>query len=291
MRNVFGGLALVTGLWCGVSLAQQAQPQGATQPPQPAQPRAVQPQPRQPAQPGAAQPGVAQPRPAQPGIVQPGQPRLQPGQPAGQLRQQGGQSNSADQQIAALIHGGSHNEVELSKFAQSKLQNKEAQAFAEKMIEDHTADAENYQKWSGKHGDAALREGGQADDGQRRGQPQGLAAAQRGDELDWNQIHEQLAKQCLESAKQELGRHQGAEFDQAYMGMQLVGHMKMQDELKVLKNHASDELRQQIDKSLQVVQGHLQQARQVMEQLKDSPSERVARRPKGQPEDQPEGKK
>jgi predicted outer membrane protein len=244
----------------------------------------VQPQPR-PTQPGAVQPGTVQPRPAQPGIVQPGQPRLQPGQQAGQpgIAHQGGQSNSADQQIAAIIHGGSHNEVEISKFAESKLQNKEAQAFAEKMIEDHTADAENYQKWAGKQGDAALREGGQAAEGPRPGQ--------RASALDWNQIHEQVAQQCLASAKQELGRHQGAEFDQAYMGMQLAGHMKMQDELKVLKNYASGELQQQIDKSLQVVQGHLQQARQVMEQLKDSPSERVARRPKAQPEDQPEGKK
>jgi hypothetical protein len=123
--------------------------------------------------------------------------------------------------------------------------------------------------------------------GQRQGQPQGQGtAAQRGGALDWNEIHEQVAQQCLESSKQELGRHQGSEFDQAYMGMQLAGHMKMQDELKVLRNHASGELRQQIDKSLQVVQEHLQHARQVMEQLKDSPSERVTRRP-----EQPEGKK
>ena len=202
MRNVFGGLALATGLWCGVLLAQQAQP-GAVQPqPRPAQPGAVQPQPRpaQPGtvQPGTVQPGTAQPRPTQPGVVQPGQPRLQPGQQAGQpaIAQQGGQSNSADQQIAAKIHGGSHNEVEISKFAQSKLQNKEAKAFAEKMIDDHTADAENYQKWAGKHGDTALREG----EGQRPGQAQGqAAAAQRGGALDWNEIHEQVAKQCLES--------------------------------------------------------------------------------------------
>jgi predicted outer membrane protein len=200
--------------------------------------------------------------------------------------------NSADQQIAALIHGGSHNEVEISKFVQSKLQNPEAKAFAEKMIKDHTADAENYQKWAGKHGDAALREGepggqqpgGQQPGGQRPGQAEGQATAQRGGAADWNKIHEQMAQQCLESSKQELGRHQGAGLDQAYMGMQLAGHMKMQDELKVLRNHASPELRQQIDKSLQVVQAHLNEARQIKEQLKDSPSERVSRRPEAKPE-------
>ena len=55
--------------------------------------------------------------------------------------------------------------------------------------------------------------------------------------------------------------------------------MMMQDELKVLRNHVSPDLQQQIDKSLQVVQSHLQEARQIMEQLKDSPPERVSRRP------------
>lgn len=63
------------------------------------------------------------------------------------------------------------------------------------------------------------------------------------------------------------------------MGMQLGGHLHMQDELKVLRNFASPELQQQIDKSLQVVQTHLQHARQVMETLKDRPAERVSRRP------------
>jgi predicted outer membrane protein len=264
MRNAFAGLALASAVFCGVTLAQNAQQPQA----QPRQPQA-QPQ-RQPAQP----PRVTQPAP--------GQPRV--GQPSQQLAQPGGQTSSADQQIAALIHGGSHNEIELSKFAQSKLQNSEARAFAEKMISDHTADAESYLRWSGKQGDAALRhEGDTATAGKRPGQPgaEGQETVQRRGPLDWNLIHEQLAQQCLESAKQELGRHQGANFDQAFMGMQLAGHMKMQDELKVLKNHASPELRQQIDKSLQVVQGHLQEARQIKEQLKDSPSERVSRRPEG----------
>jgi predicted outer membrane protein len=192
----------------------------------------------------------------------------QPGQQRGQLTQQGGQTSSADQQIAAKIHGGSHNEVEISKFAQSKLQSAEARDFAEKMVRDHTADAESYQRWAGKHGDAGVRQ-----------EESATAAASRGGPLDWNKIHEQVAQQCLASAKQELGRHQGSNFDQAFMGMQLAGHLHMQDELKVLRNHASPDLQQQIDKSLQVVQGHLKEARQVMETLQDRPSERVSRRP------------
>jgi predicted outer membrane protein len=187
--------------------------------------------------------------------------------------------SSADQQIAALIYGACHNEVEIAKFAQSKLQLAEARAFAEKMVSDHTPDCESYQRWAGKLGaETALRPEGDA--AAAAPGAEGIATGQRpGGNLDWTKIHEQFAQLCLASAKQELGRKQGAEFDKCFIGLQLGGHIKMQDELKVLRNHASPELKQQIDKTLQVVQGHLQESRQLMEQLKDSPSERVSRRP------------
>lgn len=256
MRNRFTGLALAVSVLGGVTaLAQNAQPQPAppVQPQiQPRLPVATQPQPGQPAQPR----------------TQPGQP--QPGQ---QLTRQGGQMSSADQQVAALIFACCHNEVEISKFAQPKLQSAEARAFAEKMVTDHTPDCESYQRWAGKQAaGVALTTGDEAPAAERR-------VAHPGGGADWTAIHEQVAKQCLASTKQELGRHQGNDFDKCFMGHQLAGHMKMQDELKVLRNHVSPELQQQIDKSLQVVQGHLQEARQVMEQLKDSPPERVSRKP------------
>jgi len=246
MRNAFAGLALASVVFCGVTQAQNTQ----------------QPQPRQPTQPGQKQ-----------------------------LSQQGGQMSAADQQIAALIYGCCHNEVEISKFAQTKLQSPAARAFAEKMVLHHTTDCESYQRWAGKAGDTALRPEGDAPAAGQRvvktAGAEGQVAAQKpttqraGGLPDWNKIHEQMAQQCLENAKQELGRYQGSEFDQAFMGHQLGGHMKMQVELKVLRDHVSPELQQQIDKSLQIVQGHLQDARQVMEQLKDRPSERVSRKPEG----------
>jgi predicted outer membrane protein len=278
MRSTFAGWIVAMGVLCGVTYGQNAPP--AVQPRQPAPPPT-----RQPLQPpNAAQPGqptrAVQPAQDQPRLAQPGQ----------QLARQGGQSTSADQQIAALIFACCHNEVEVSKFAQSKLQSAEARAFAEKMVAHHTPDCESYQRWAGKQAaSTALKPDDEAPAAElRAGQPgaprqpgaAGLAVAPvAAGGADWMTIHEQIAKQCLESTKQELGRHQGSEFDKCYMGQQLAGHMKIQDELKVLRNHVSPELQQQIDKSLQVAQGHLQEARQIMEQLKDSPSERVSRKP------------
>jgi predicted outer membrane protein len=233
MRSSVVGLMAV-GLFCGVTLAQQAQP--------------VQPRPGlQPLQPG-------QPRAAAPGAV--------PGQ-TGQ-----GQSAQADQQIAAKIYGACHNEVELAKFVQSRLQSQEAKQFAEKMIKDHTPDCEAYAKFAGQlaHHQPA---GGQR------------AGGQAGGQVDWVSIHKELAQQCLQSTQKELAQKQGAELDKCYMTQQVMAHMEMKDKLTVLKNHVSPQLAQQIDKSLEGVNGHLKEAQQIVEQMKDRPSERVSRRPEG----------
>jgi predicted outer membrane protein len=259
MKSALIGLATAV-LACGVSVAQQ-----------PAQPL-VQPAQGQIRQ----QPAVVQP--AQPG--QPGQ-RIQPGQPGtsqpgiGQPGQQA-QIGSADQQIAAKIYGKCHNEVELAKFVQSRLQGEEAKQFAAKMIKDHTPDCEAYQKFAGnlvshqQHG-----AGGQAAGGQAGGQ----RAA--GGQADWVSIHNELAHQCLESAKKELSQKQGAELDQCYLTQQAMAHVEMKDALTVLRKHASPQLTQQIDQSLEGVESHLKEVKQILEQMKDRPSERVSRRPEG----------
>jgi hypothetical protein len=62
------------------------------------------------------------------------------------------------------------------------------------------------------------------------------------------------------------------------MGQQIAAHMKVVDELKVLRNYASQDLQQSLDKELQTAQHHLQMAKQIEKQLKGSPSERVSRR-------------
>ena len=166
-------------------------------------------------------------------------------------------------QLAAVIYGACHNEVETAKFAQSRLQTPAAKQFAEKMIKDHTPDCEAYQRLAGN---LAGEHGGQN---------------RAGGQLDWVSIHKEIGQKCLESIKKELSQASSNEVDHCYMGEQLAAHMGMKDKLTVFKQHASPQLAQQIDKSLQVVDSHLKEAKQIMEQLKDHPSERVSRRPDG----------
>lgn len=101
-----------------------------------------------------------------------------------------------------------------------------------------------------------------------------------GGQLDWVSIHQQIADQCLSTLKKEFGEIRGPDFDKAYMAHEVMVHLKTIDELTVLKNHASPTLRSEIDKSLQMAQSHLREAKQIKEQLKGGEGEpRLSRKP------------
>jgi len=270
MRNVFAGLSVSVGLFCGVTLSQEVQPR-----PQPAQPPVA--GQRQPIQPGQLQPGQVQPgQPAQPGaqpgrFTQPGQvvpgQQVIPGQ-AGQIAQRG----TADQQIAACVFIACRNEIETAKLAEQKAQSNEVREFAQKMIDEHTPGCQEMQRLAGELvADRSRLPGGEA---------AGRAPVVGGN-LDWVSIHEQIGEQCLATVKKELSAKQGTDFDQCFMGEQIGAHLHVIDSLKVLKEHASGDLRQKLEQELQTAQQHLQLAKQIDQRLKERPSERVSRRPEG----------
>jgi predicted outer membrane protein len=361
MRNVYGWSMVAVVCLAGFGFAQN---------------------PAQPTRPGiGAQPGGAAAQPARPGVVQPGRPgAIQPVRP-GEFREAGGQAASPDQQIAAFVLAHCRNEIEISKFAQDKLQSPEAKAFAEKMVREHSPGCEQIARIAGPLAEGihvgdhegaapgadrpgALRPGARpgtdrpgADlpdaDAPRPGAtprpgapgadaprptppaddqssldavdatfvvqqeapradtprvPRPGAAPPAGDtprpgaqlrprvgvdrggvnvdvagpagNLDWNKIHKELADKCLQSTKEEFEKHQGRDFDQAYLGQQLLAHMQVVDSLEVLKNHASPQLRQILEKEQQMAQGHLEEVRQLMGSIKDSETPtRTAERP------------
>jgi len=279
MRKMFVGLFVGFGLLCSATLAQnapnntpgtqpgaagqkQGEPAGQGQFPQgQAQGQAIPGQPARLAQPGTVvQPGAI----AQPAVV------TQPGQ-AGQFNQtarvQQGQSGSSDQQIAACVHGECNNEIEIAKWAESKCQNDECREFAQRMVRDHSPGCQEMQRLAG--------------DLASHGQRQAAHTPGGGGNLDWVSIKHQIGEQCLASVKKELGSKQGGDFDKCFMGQQIGAHMKVIDELKVLRNYASSDLQQKLDKELQTAEQHLQLAKQIEQKLKDNPSERVTRRPEG----------
>lgn len=133
--------------------------------------------------------------------------------------------------------------------------------------------------------DAAPRVGvqpgqpGQPGFGRQPGQPGfGRQPGQMG-QLDWNAIHKEIADRCLQATKEELERHDGHEFDRAFLGQQLIAHGDMAAKLEVLKNHASPQLQQLIENELRIVKSHQEEARRLMDQLASDPSIRTARPP------------
>jgi len=91
--------------------------------------------------------------------------------------------------------------------------------------------------------------------------------------FSWVAVHREIADQCLQTAKKELGSKEGNEFDKCYMGMQIAAHMTVLDELKVFKNHATGQLQQDIEASIETTEHHLKDAKKIMDQIKDKPDQ------------------
>src|SRR5205814_4912785 len=145
-------------------------------------------------------------------------------------------------------------------------QNEEVRQFAEQMVKEHTPGAQEMQRLAGNLASQPAQQPSQQ-------------GGQGG--LDWISVKKQIGQQCLASVKQELSQKQGADFDQCFMGQQIGAHIKVIDELKVLRNYASQDLQQKLDKELQTAQHHLQMAKQIEQKLKGSPPERVSRKSDG----------
>lgn len=83
-------------------------------------------------------------------------------------------------------------------------------------------------------------------------------------------LHEQITEACTQSLIQALQSKNGAEFDKAYMGQQVLAHMETLDTLKVISQQASSpQLKQTLQQAQQSTQQHLQKAKDVMKQIEN----------------------
>jgi predicted outer membrane protein len=141
MRNLFGWSVVAVMMIGGVAAAQTAQEAGKAVGGQKGEPRAT--------RPGVGQPGVAQPGAVQPGVGQPGV-VVQPGVAQPGAQHQAGQQG--DQQIAAIIAICNRHEVDVTKFAMSKLKSDKVKELATEMIKDHSEAADKFGRLAGQAG-------------------------------------------------------------------------------------------------------------------------------------------
>jgi predicted outer membrane protein len=210
-------------------------------------------------------------------------------------------ASQSDQEIAAVKLAMCRNEVELAKLASQKAQSDEVKQFAAKMVKEHTEGCAKLEKWAGSAGNAAVGRNPRATAGEfgnaatrpatpdaadradqppvRPGAPGSPAGARSGADLarqpaashglDWVSIHQELAQQCLASAKQELEKKDGAEFDKCYIGMAIASHQHAVDADHVFMNHSSQAFQGEVEECLKTATSHLNEAKDIMKNLAD----------------------
>jgi predicted outer membrane protein len=87
--------------------------------------------------------------------------------------------------------------------------------------------------------------------------------------LNWVAIHQEVSDEGLAACKKELSKYEDNEFDKAFLGGQIAGHMKASAELKVFRRHVSSQLASEIDDALATTEDHLKQIKDLMEDKKD----------------------
>jgi len=88
--------------------------------------------------------------------------------------------------------------------------------------------------------------------------------------LNWPQLKQELSKQCISSAKEELDEKDGSDVDKCFIGMQIAAHQHMLDELQVLRRHASRDLRAVLYEGISTTEEHLDKAKELMKEMTDS---------------------
>jgi predicted outer membrane protein len=92
-----------------------------------------------------------------------------------------------------------------------------------------------------------------------------------------------IEQHCQQNAAAELQKHQGADFDQAYLGMMVIAHGKMLSTLEAVKSKASPSLQQVIAQAEDSTRQHHEMANDLIKRIgSEGSAARSASRP-GQP--------
>ena len=289
MKSRAIAIAAGLGLCAAYAVAQVNQPIGQPVPPaQPGQPSQF----GQPSQPGQAMPTERMqnmPRTTTGTIQAPPTAR--------------GEAADVDQFFAACMLTKNQCEIEMARFAAERAQNPQVKQFAQTLINDHSQLLPKLQQLAGSQpnpldaertrmGGLATGVGadrdpanqpsptrqstttgttGQTSATSSYGQAIGQTAA-GGDTTVQKliAIDKQIAERAKESFHEKLQQKQGAEFDECFVGAQIVGHMQMLAALDVLKNQSAGQLKQIAQEAEPKVRQHLQEAEKLAEQLRSS---------------------
>jgi predicted outer membrane protein len=209
---------------------------------QPAQTQYAQPQYRQPAQQPATDRAYGS------ATDEPGRPR----------------ANTADRKIALLMANCNKAEVKLARYALNRAESSEVRSFADSLQQDHDITLRQLRRF------APEIAGSDSADITRGYEPEQRRSSDTRPARAWDDatVAQQISERLVRKARDELSEKDGWEFDHTFVGQQLVAHQQDIAKLEVYRQYASPELRQVIDESIQIAEGHEQEARELANELR-----------------------
>jgi putative membrane protein len=176
--------------------------------------------------------------------------------------------------IASCLLGKNKAEVEISKLAQQQAENTEVKKFAQMLVKDHSSMISKLQPLAGGQDASRPRQPSAATGtpSDRTGVASSTARPGQGDQAV-NQliaIEKKIIERCTELLRQELESKTGADFDKCYVGSQVGSHMQASAALEVISQQATGELQELAGQAKEKVDHHLQEAKQLAQQLEGS---------------------
>jgi predicted outer membrane protein len=172
-------------------------------------------------------------------------------------------NNKLQQSMAACLALANHCEIELAKVALDKSQNADVRAFAQKMIDDHTAALEKLKQFMPQANTAQSTDRkDEKTDAQKK-----QWANQHHDPMQ--QLMQKVAKNELAMTKEVLMRYEGADFDMGYLGQQIMAHTQMLAKLYAMQDQGSPQFQTTVKNLIETVDKHFKHASQLSRQVEE----------------------
>ncbi len=209
-----------------------------------------------------------------PAVLLPAQNEAPPRTPAGVTAKA---LPASDAILATWLHVASTNEVALAQIAVKQGQHADVRAFAQKMIDDHTAFAAKLQPFTVANAAGANEAGRKDNEAGRKDRKEtepaknpAEASSTRGHEagaFDHSALIRDLGKKCAQSATAMLTGKTGAEFDRCYMRMQVASHVQGADMVEVFRTYATQNLDPTLAAGQKTIAAHLEHAKTLCKQV------------------------
>ena len=166
-----------------------------------------------------------------------------------------------DQIFAKCLVIANQEQVLLPRFVKDKLTDEEVKQFAIQLEKDHQACIEKLNALSAAAGTA------NSANNANKVRTVSTASANKSANVDFLELQQEIATQCLKDTQEYLGQKKGTDLDRCFVALQIAKHAGMKSTLTVLQRHTTGKVQGVIKEGLEMNTKHMQGAVELMEQL------------------------